>query len=126
MHPSCPRGRRKAPLVTPRADNLTFFSDVDLKSLYYPYTDALVLTLQISNCEVGCIFIDLGAWANIIYKGTLQRMGFLEFEIVSCSAVLSGYDGNMSIASRMIPLTVSTMIYNFLTEFAVMSMLVSL
>lgn len=59
-------------VISPRLDNLIFFSDDDLKLLDYPHSNTLILALQISNCEVGHLFIYLGVGMNIIFNNTLQ------------------------------------------------------
>lgn len=48
-------------------------------------------------------------------------MDIFQSKVVPYKATLVGYDSNMSIASRIIPLTIFTLPYNFLTEFTVMS-----
>lgn len=73
-------------VLSPRANNLISFDD-DLKSLDYSHVDALLLTLQISNCEVA-VFIDPNAGVNIIFKGTLRNMDNLESEFLPWNAAL--------------------------------------
>lgn len=91
-----------------QAGNIISFSNDSLKSLDLPHTDALVRTLQISNCEVSRVFIDPRAGVNTIFKSTLRNMGILEFEIVPCNVTLVGYDSNCSIALGVIPLAVKS------------------
>lgn len=104
-------------------DNLISSSNDDLKALDYPYAVTLVLTLQISNCEVGCVFIGPGTGVNIIFRRTLQRMDIFEYEVVPCDVVLVRYDGHRFMAAGRILLIVSTLSYNFLIGFMVLNTL---
>lgn len=40
----------------------------------YPYDDALVVTLGVGPSEVSRILVDMGSYANIIFKSTLNSM----------------------------------------------------
>lgn len=102
--------------LPPRTDNIISFSDDDLKSLDYPHSNILVPTMQISNYEVGRVFIDPGTRMNFIFKSTLQRIDIPRSEIVPCNAALVRYDGNRSIATEIISLTIFTQPYNLIVH----------
>ena len=46
-----------------------------------PHDDALVITIDMSNCEVARVLIDVGSSVDLIFKDTLTRMGIEESEI---------------------------------------------
>ncbi|GMN75229.1 hypothetical protein TIFTF001_056753, partial [Ficus carica] len=72
--------RRKAtqPIATilpddPIEHSISFHSS-EATNLSRPHDDALVLTLNVSNCEVGRILVDNGSSADVLFLSTLREM----------------------------------------------------
>ncbi|GMN65353.1 hypothetical protein TIFTF001_034423 [Ficus carica] len=91
--------RRKAvqPIATilpddPVEHSITFHSS-EATSLSRPQDDALVLTLYVSNCEVGRILVDNGSSADVLFLSTLREMELSESDIESSTTVLLGFNG---------------------------------
>ena len=60
------------PPLTPSRPNS--FSDADIMVVHFPYNDALIVTMLISNCLVSNILINIGNFIKLLYEGTLDRM----------------------------------------------------
>ena len=57
------------------------FSEKEASGTTDPHDDALVITIDVSNCEVARVLIDGGSSVDLIFKDTLTRMGIEESEI---------------------------------------------
>ncbi|GMN67946.1 hypothetical protein TIFTF001_037007 [Ficus carica] len=118
--------RRKAtqPVATTLPDDpvehsISFHSS-EATSLSRPHDDALVLTLNESNYEVGRILVDKGSLADVLFLLTLREMELSELEIESSTIVLTGFNGESTAAVGKIKLPVFTAGVNKLTTFLVL------
>ena len=57
------------------------FSENEAPGITDPHDDALVVTIDVSNCEVARVLIDGGSSVDLIFEDTLTRMGIEESEI---------------------------------------------
>ncbi|KAG7532877.1 Integrase catalytic core [Arabidopsis thaliana x Arabidopsis arenosa] len=58
------------------------FDEEETRHLERPHDDALVITLDVANFEVSRILIDTGSSVDLIFLGTLERMGISRADIV--------------------------------------------
>ncbi|XP_038716632.1 uncharacterized protein LOC120009963 [Tripterygium wilfordii] len=82
------------------------FTDDEITRLLNPHDDALVITLQIANCEVKRIMIDDDSSANLLFMSTLQAMGLSEADIIRSPIPLIGFSGEQQYTIGSIPLQV--------------------
>ncbi|GMN58219.1 hypothetical protein TIFTF001_027316 [Ficus carica] len=98
--------RRKAtqPIATILPDDLIehslSFHSSEATNLSRPHDDALVLTLNVSNCEIGRILIDNGSSADVLFLSTLREMELSELDIESSTTVLTGFNGESTAAMK--------------------------
>ncbi|GMN20627.1 hypothetical protein TIFTF001_039957 [Ficus carica] len=85
-----------------------------------PYDDVLVLTLNVSNCEVGQILVDNGSSADVLFLSTLREMELSESDIESSTTILTGFNGESTTAVGKIKLPVFAVGENKLTTFLVL------
>ena len=95
------------------------FHSSEATSLSRPHDDALVLTLDVSNCEVGRILVDNGSSADILFLSTLKEMELSESDIESSTTVLTGFNEESTAAIGKIKLPVFAAEENKLTSFLV-------
>ncbi|GMN69677.1 hypothetical protein TIFTF001_038724 [Ficus carica] len=76
----------------PIEHSITFHSS-EATSLSRPHDDALVLTLNVLNCEVGRILVDNGSSTDVLFLSTLREMELSESNIKSSMTVLTGFNG---------------------------------
>ena len=50
------------------------FTDADAIGVRFPHNDALVITIQMGNCRMARVLINIGSSVNIIYGEALNRM----------------------------------------------------
>ncbi|GMN62684.1 hypothetical protein TIFTF001_031763 [Ficus carica] len=118
--------RRKAtqPIATNLPDDptkhLITFHSSEATSLSRPHDDALVLTLNGSNCEVGRILVNSGSSTNVLFLSTLREMELSELDIEKSMIVLTGFNGESTTAVGKIKLPVSTAGENKMTSFLVL------
>ena len=55
-------------------NHIISFHDKEAIELCQPHNDALVITLSITNCQVGRIFVNNGNSADILFLTTLKEM----------------------------------------------------
>ncbi|GMN62972.1 hypothetical protein TIFTF001_032049 [Ficus carica] len=89
-------------------------------SLSRPHDDALVLTSNVSNCEVGQILINNGSSADVLFLSTLKEMELSESDIKSSTTVLTGFNGESTAAVGKIKLLVFAAGENKLTTFLIL------
>ncbi|GMN47447.1 hypothetical protein TIFTF001_016609 [Ficus carica] len=118
--------RRKAiqPIATilpddPTEHSIKFHSN-EATSLSRPHDDALVLTLNISNCEIGRILIDNGSSTDVLFLSTLREMELSELDIEKSTIVLTGFNGESTTAVGKIKLPVFAVGENKMTCFLVL------
>ncbi|XP_024013567.1 uncharacterized protein LOC112087802 [Eutrema salsugineum] len=69
------------------------FTEADLRGVYMPHNDCLVVELQLGDVEVSRILIDTGSSVNVIFKETLKNMDFPDSEIKPYMESLTGFTG---------------------------------
>ena len=99
------------------------FYSSEATNLSRPHNDALVLTLNISNCEVSKILVDKRSLAGILFLSTLREIEIDEFEIEKSTTVLIGFDRKSTAPVGKIKLPVFTIRENKITTFLVMDYL---
>ncbi|GMN55829.1 hypothetical protein TIFTF001_024942 [Ficus carica] len=105
--------RRKAtqPVATilpddPCEHSITLYSS-EATNLSRPHDDALVLTLNVSNCEVGRILVDNGSSADVLFLSTLKEMELSDSDIERSTTVLTGFNGESTAAIGKIKLPIA-------------------
>jgi hypothetical protein len=66
------------------------FSDEDYAGVSLPYTDAIVVTLQVANHR---IFVDNGSSADILYWSAFQHMEISPEKVIPATCPLVGFAG---------------------------------
>ncbi|GMN61551.1 hypothetical protein TIFTF001_030651 [Ficus carica] len=87
----------------PVEHSITFHSN-EATNLSRPHDDALVLTLNVSNCEVGRILVDNGSSADVLFLSTLKEMELSDSDIERSTTVLTGFNGESTAAVGKIKL----------------------
>lgn len=84
------------------------FHSSEAMNLSRPHDDALVFTLNVSNCEVSRILVDNGSPADMLFLSTLQEMEIDETEIDKSTIVLVRFNRESTAAVGKIKLPVFT------------------
>ncbi|XP_070025125.1 uncharacterized protein [Nicotiana sylvestris] len=71
-------------------DTLTF-NEEDIKALYQPHNDALVISILLNKVQVKCVLVDPGSSANIIRLRIVEKLRLLD-QIIPASRVLNGFN----------------------------------
>lgn len=96
------------------------FHSSEATCLSRPHDDALVLTLNVSNCEVGRILVDNGSSADVLFLSTLKEMELSESDIETSTTILTGFNGESTAAVGKIKLPVFAAGENKMTNFLVL------
>lgn len=99
--------------------HLITFHSSEVTNLGWPHDDALVLTLNMSNCEVNRILVDNGSSTDVLFLSTLREMEINETEIEKSTRVLVGFNGESTAAISKITLPVFAAGENKMTTFLV-------
>lgn len=70
-----------------------FFCNKEADELPNPYHDTVVISLYITNCLIKRSLVDKGSSANILQLNTLKEMQMDETQIIRCSVMLIGFNG---------------------------------
>ena len=72
-----------------------------------PHDDALVIKLDIANCEVQRVLIDTGSSVDLIFLDTLVRMGISKSDIRGAPSPLVSFtsETSMSLGNITLPVT---------------------
>ncbi|KAL5552509.1 hypothetical protein UlMin_039910 [Ulmus minor] len=81
------------------SDDPIIFTESEARGLWYPHTDAIVVTLLIAGRKVFRILVDNGSSADILFKSTFNRMNLVGVKIEPIASSLSGFTGD-SISSE--------------------------
>ena len=92
-------------LDDPSEHSITFHNS-KVTNLSRPHDDTLVLTLNVSNCEISRILVGNGSLANILFLSTLLEMELAESKIKKSTTVLTGFNGESTTAVGKIKLPV--------------------
>lgn len=118
------RRRALQPIVSILPDDLgehsIAFHNSEAIDLSRLHDNALVLTLNVLNCEVSKILINDGRSIDMIFLSTLREMELSEFEIEKSTTVLTGFNGESSIAVGKIKLPIFAVGENKMTTFLVL------
>ena len=99
------------------------FSEREAAGAADQHDDALVITIDVSNCEVARVLIDGGSSVDLIFKDTLKRMGIEESEIEKEQTQLTGFNESTTPSIGTIKLPVKTNGINKIVEFRVLECL---
>ena len=69
------------------------FTEDDLEMVQYPHNDALVISLQIGECQVKRILIDQGSSCDIMYVRCYKELGLHPDDIEQCNGPMVGFNG---------------------------------
>ncbi|CAE5959511.1 unnamed protein product [Arabidopsis arenosa] len=82
------------------------FDEEETRHLERPHDDALVITLDVANFEVSRILIDTGSSVDLIFLGTLERMGISRADIVGPPSPLVAFTSESAMSLGTIKLLV--------------------
>ena len=63
------------PKIARRESPIIGFSEDDVRRLYHPHDDALVVSLRVGDYNVHRMLVDNGSSADILYYPAFQQMG---------------------------------------------------
>lgn len=66
-------------------------TDEDLEGIHTPHDDAVVVVLQIANCEVKRVLVDNGSSTNILYYDAFEKMGLPLDKLKKMDSPLYGF-----------------------------------
>jgi len=83
------------------------FSKKETSDLDKPHDDALVISLDVGNCEVQRVLIDTGSSVNLIFMDTLIRMGISKKDVKGALSPLVSFtsETSMSLGTITLPVT---------------------
>ncbi|KAG7564126.1 Cytochrome P450 superfamily [Arabidopsis suecica] len=84
-----------------------------------PHDDALVITLDVANFEVSRILIDTGSSVDLIFLGTLERMGISRADIVGPPSPLVAFTSESAMSLGTIKLPVLAKNVSKIVDFVV-------
>ncbi|XP_013601334.1 uncharacterized protein LOC106360233 [Brassica napus] len=79
------------PTKSPNHPPITF-SPNDTAGIHIPHNDPLLVVLGIGEYDVTKVLIDTGSSVDLIFRGTLQKMGIDLNDIKASSATLTGFN----------------------------------
>ncbi|GMN30982.1 hypothetical protein TIFTF001_044535 [Ficus carica] len=101
-------------------EHLITFHSSEATNLSRPHDDALVLTLNVSNCEVGRILVDNGSSTDVLFLSTLIEMELSESDIEMSMTILTCFNRESTTAVGKIKLPVFAAKKNKMTSFLVL------
>jgi hypothetical protein len=84
------------------------FTDDDFQGIMFPYDDALVVTLLISNYNVHKVLIDTGSSMDNLFMSAFEKMAIDKGRILLMTALLVGFGSDRVRPMRVISLLVIT------------------
>ncbi|KAG7556517.1 Integrase catalytic core [Arabidopsis suecica] len=84
-----------------------------------PHDDALVITLDVANFEVSRILVDTGSSVDLIFLGTLERMGISRADIVGPPSPLVAFTSESAMSLGTIKLPVLAKNVSKIVDFVV-------
>ena len=82
------------------------FTDQDLEGVQLPHSDALVVTLRISEFDVKKILIDPGSSVEIMYESLFKGLGLEKKDLNLVEGPLSGFFGETVVLSGKVTINV--------------------
>ncbi|KAG7564205.1 Ribonuclease H domain [Arabidopsis suecica] len=95
------------------------FDEEETRHLERPHDDALVITLDVANFEVSRILIDTGSSVDLIFLGTLERMGISRTDIVGPPSPLVAFTSESAMSLGTIKLPVLAKNVSKIVDFVV-------
>ncbi|KAG7543894.1 Ribonuclease H domain [Arabidopsis thaliana x Arabidopsis arenosa] len=95
------------------------FGEEETSHLERPHDDALVITLDVANFEVSRILIDTGSSVDLIFLGTLERMGISRADIVGPPSPLVAFTSESAMSLGTIKLPVLAKNVSKIVDFVV-------
>ncbi|KAG7533509.1 Reverse transcriptase domain [Arabidopsis thaliana x Arabidopsis arenosa] len=95
------------------------FDEEETCHLERPHDDALVITLDVANFEVSRILIDTGSSVDLIFLGTLERMGISRADIVGPPSPLVAFTSESAMSLGTIKLPVLAKNVSKIVDFVV-------
>ena len=108
------------PTRSPSHPPITFSPD-DTAGIHIPHNNLLLVVLGIGEYDVTKILIDTGSPVDLIFRGTLQKMGVDLDDIKASSRTLSGFNGSSETILGTIRLPVRACGVTRMVKFAVVS-----
>ncbi|CAL5430092.1 unnamed protein product [Camellia sinensis] len=69
------------------------FSEADLEMVQHPHNDALVVFLQVGECQVRCILIDQGSSCDIMYVRCYKELSLHPYDMEQSNSPMVGFNG---------------------------------
>ena len=82
------------------------FEEKETHHLERPHDDALVITLDVTNFEVSRILVEPGSLVDLIFLGTLERMGINRADVVGPPSPLIAFTSESAMSLGIIKLPV--------------------
>ncbi|KAG7583508.1 Ribonuclease H domain [Arabidopsis suecica] len=95
------------------------FDEEETCHLERPHDDALVITLDVANFEVSRILVDTGSSVDLIFLGTLERMGISRADIVGPPSPLVAFTSESAMSLGTIKLPVLAKNVSKIVDFVV-------
>ena len=92
------------PKIARKESPIIGFSEDDVRCLYHPHDDALVVSVWVGDYNVHQILVDNGSSADILYYLAFQQMGIDRARLIPTNAPLVGFGG-----TRVLPLGAITL-----------------
>ena len=99
------------------------FSGEDVHDSTQPHDDPMVISIQVANCRVRRVLVDIGSSVDILFKGAHEQLNLKNSYYNSCTSPLYGFTGDsvMPIGSKFLPVVVgeAPLQQNVMTNFIV-------
>ncbi|KAJ0968985.1 hypothetical protein J5N97_021862 [Dioscorea zingiberensis] len=96
-----------APLKRRRPSTPVCFSDEDLRGIYQPHDDALVVAVKVGVFTIYKVLVDTGSTTDIIFWDCFERMKIGKENLKQVRSHLVGFDGNSRHPKGMISLAMT-------------------
>ena len=94
-------------MLSKRENTVISFTDDEARRLIHPHTDALVVTLSVTNGKVFRILIDTGSLVDILFDSTFFQMNVGGAKVRPIKTPLYGFGGERVYAEGAIQLPVT-------------------
>ena len=95
------------------------FTEADLEMVQHPHNDALVVSLQVGECQVKCILINQGNFCDIMYVRCYKELGLHPDDIEQSNGPMVGFNGTLTWPLGPVSLDVQAGTKKVTTEFTV-------
>ena len=99
------------PKIVRRESPIIKFSEEDVRRLYHPHDDALIVSIRIENYNMHRVLVNNESSTDILYYPTFQQMGIGKERLIPTNAPFVGFGG-----TRVLPLgaiTLSVVVGNY-------------